>query len=97
MNERSEISGRDETLAVGFYSFYAEAPRLRVPIVTTHFEYSAKPKSLLSQVKAKFGKSLEFALPPEHMATVEESRALSDTDSEFIKRTCSIQRQLLDE
>src|SRR5690606_14573751 len=97
MSKQSETSGRDETLAIGFYSFYAEASRPQVPIITTHFEYSARPASLLSQVKAKFGKRLERTLPAEHMAVVEESKDLSDEDSEFIERMCHIQRKLLAE
>ena len=95
MIEQIGTSGRDETLAWGFYSSHAEVAFLQLPLMTTHFEYTIQPVSLLDRVKAKFGESLSCDLSPGHLALIESGELQATEDLELIERMCDIQRKAL--
>jgi hypothetical protein len=90
MNEQTEFSGRDETLAAGLFTGAAEVTVPQVSI--THFEYVPHRKALLDGVKRVFGSGLARALPPDHRALLEKGEEQSAEDIALARQMLDIQR-----
>jgi len=93
MNARVELSGRDETLAVGLYTGVAQeiVPQMFV----TCFEYTIRRRSLLDEVARSLGKSLSKPLPADHRALLERGEEQLPEDIALATRMRDLQRETL--
>lgn len=93
MSTQPEFSGRDESLAMGLYTGIAQVTVPRIYL--TNFDYTIRPRRLLDDVAATFGKGLSRTLSPEHLALLACGEEQSPEDLALAERMQDVQRDTL--
>ena len=87
-----EKTGRDETLAMSFYT----GEVLALPYVQpAQFEYTIRRESLLEKVTSRFAKDLARDVSPEHLALLDCGEQQSPEDVALAVRVQDTHRKAL--